>query len=319
MNVPAIHVEDLTRTFGATTAVRDVDLTVAEGEIYGFLGRNGAGKTTLIRMLLGLIPPSRGRVELLGTTVRTAADRVTAGWRGRHPASLWSKVGYLVEGPGLYPQLTVADHLRMARGYRRLTAAAVDTVVERLDLGRYTQVRARALSLGNKQRLALALALVHRPPLVVLDEPVNGLDPAGVVEIRELLRELADDGVTVFMSTHLIGEVARLADRIGIIHDGRLLEQLDGERLGEAGAPRFEAAFRTPELAVRALDVLTAWGLTAGLGPDGTSITSESPKATDAPDDVATRLVEAGAPPTSLGVTHEDLEQLFLRLTEVTS
>lgn len=307
MSAPAIHVEGLTRRFGSLAAVHEVDLTVSAGEIYGFLGRNGAGKTTLIRMLLGLIAPNEGRVELLGTPVRA----------GRTPPSLWAEVGYLVEGPGLYPQLTVADHLRMAVRYRRLTRGAVDAVVERLDLGRYRGVTARALSLGNRQRLGLALALVHRPPLVILDEPVNGLDPAGVVDIRGLLRDLVDDGVTVFMSTHLIGEVARLADRVGIIHGGRLLHHLDAQRLGAAGTRRLAATFRTPEIATRAVSTLVSRGLDVEPGADRTSLTSVSPAATDAPDAVASLLVAGGAPPTSLTVESEDLERLFLRLTDV--
>src|SRR5205823_4122733 len=128
---------------------------------------NGAGKTTLIRVLLGLVTPTAGTVDVLGTPVRG----------GRTASDLWGQVGYLVEGPGLYPSLTVLEHLELAARYRRLPAGAVTGVVEQLDLGRYERVRAAALSLGNRQRLGLALALVHRPELVILDEPVNGLDP----------------------------------------------------------------------------------------------------------------------------------------------
>jgi ABC-2 type transport system ATP-binding protein len=334
MSEPVITARALTQRFGTVTALDHVDLTVARGQIYGFLGRNGAGKTTLIRILLGLLSPTGGEVSVLGTPVRG----------GRTPAPLWARIGYLVEGPGLYPGLTVTEHLRIAAGYRRLAPSAITAVTERLDLARYADVRAGVLSLGNRQRLGLALALVHRPPLLILDEPVNGLDPAGVVDVRHLLRELADGGTTVFMSTHLIGEVTRLADRVGIIHAGSLVEELAGERLG-AGSERLVAAFRTADLARRAVEALRARGINAetrtetragprtdapagtrsdpgagadtgaGTRPDTTLLTSTAEAAIRRPDDVVTLLVRAGAAPISLRVESEDLEELFLRLT----
>lgn len=300
---PAICTQGLTRRFGDLTAVDQVDLAVAPGEIYGFLGRNGAGKTTLIRALLGLIRPTSGQVSVLGTAVRC----------GRTAPALWARVGYLVEGPGLYPSLTVLEHLRLAARYRGLPPASVGQAAGRLGLGRYAGVRARVLSAGNRQRLGLALALVHRPELVILDEPVNGLDPAGVAEVRQLLRGLADGGVTVFMSTHLISEVARLADQVGIIHAGRLVEVLPGERLATAGRARLVAAFRNPELAQRGAQALLARGI--GAQVQQTSLISMTAAAVEAPDQVATALVGAGAPPVSLGVEHEDLEEHFLRIT----
>ena len=299
-----ISARGLTRCFGTTTAVDQVDLAIGAGQVYGFLGRNGAGKTTLIRLLLGLLPPTSGEASLLGTAVRG----------GRTPSALWGEVGYLVEGPGLYPALTVAEHLDVAAGYRGLAPSAVDAVVDRLDLGPYREVRAGVLSLGNRQRLGLALALAHRPPLLVLDEPVNGLDPAGVVDVRHLLRELADEGVTVFMSTHLIGEVAKLADRVGIIHAGRLVTELPGERFGAGGRERLVAVFRTPELALRGLAALRGRGIEARV--DGTTVESCAAEAIRRPDRMVTHLVEAAAAPLSLAVEYEDLEELFLRLTE---
>jgi ABC-2 type transport system ATP-binding protein len=300
----AIWTRGLTQRFGKVTAVNQVDLAVAPGEIYGFLGRNGAGKTTLIRALLGLITPTSGEVTVLGTAVRG----------GRTPPALWARVGYLVEGPGLYPALTVLEHLQVAARYRSLSPASVDEVIGRLDLGRYSGVRARALSTGNRQRLGLALALMHRPELLILDEPVNALDPAGVVEVRHLLRSLADDGVTVFMSTHIIGEVAKLADRVGIIHAGHLIEELSSERLGAAGRERLVSTFRSPELARRGAEALHARGIDAQAHQ--MSLVSTAPDAVQRPDRVATHLVEAGAPPTYLGIEREDLEQHFLRLTD---
>ena len=303
---PAIEVRGLTHRFGPTTVLDGIDLTVGPGLVYGFLGRNGAGKTTLIRSLLGLLAPSAGEIRLLGTRVDG----------GRTPAELWRQVGYLVEGPGLYPTLTVGDHLAMAARYRHPPPDAVARVVEQLALGRFVDVAARTLSLGNRQRLGLALALVHRPRLVVLDEPVNGLDPAGVVEVRQLIRSLADDGVTVFMSSHLIAEVARLADRVGVIHGGRLVDELDAGQL--AGPRRLVSTFRSPDGARCALAALRAEHIEANpsSADPATTVESADPRALGAPDRVARIIVAAGAPPTSLTVEHVDLENLFLDLTQ---
>jgi ABC-2 type transport system ATP-binding protein len=230
---------------------------------------------------------------------------------GRTDARLWARVGYLVEGPGLYPRLTVRDHLHAAARYRRLGRSALDDIVGRMNLGRYLDVRADRLSQGNRQRLGLALALVHRPALLILDEPANGLDPAGVVEVRQLLRDLARDAVTVFMSTHVITEVARLADRVGVIHAGRLVTQLSGDRLGSGD--RLVVGLRSADLAARAAATLTAAGIDSLI--EGTTLWTSSAQAIANPDLVAVRLVEVGCAPTRLGVEGEDLEQVFLRLT----
>jgi ABC-2 type transport system ATP-binding protein len=301
----AIRTHHLTRRYGQVTAVDDVELSVAAGEIYGFLGRNGAGKTTLARLLLGLIRPTAGTVEVLG-------HRVGAAPSGQPPP--WSRVGYLVETPGLYPELTVLDHLQIASWYRRLAPPAVDDVLTRLDIERYAEVRAGALSMGNRQRLGLALALIHRPALVVLDEPVSGLDPAGVVQVRELLWELADGGVTVFMSTHILGEVARLADRVGIIHQGRLIEELSADRLRAAGHQRLVSAVRDPAQVGQAARALRAADLDVEVL--GTRLICADKRAVNQPEQVATLLVQAGTPPTYLALEREDLEQHFLRLTD---
>lgn len=216
----AIATRNLTKRYRDVLAVDGLDLDVRRGEIYGFLGRNGAGKTTTIRMLLGLIRPTGGEAEVLGR-------RIVPG-----EAGVFARVGYLVETATSYPNLTVRENLDIQR---RLTGSPLEAVAETIKLLRldeYADRRAGQLSLGNKQRLALARALLHSPELLVLDEPANALDPAGIVEIRELLRSLATErGVTVFMSSHILVEVAHLADRIGIVHDGRLLEECSREEL----------------------------------------------------------------------------------------
>lgn len=213
----AIETDGLSKRYGDVQAVDRVSVRVAEGEIYAFLGLNGAGKTTTIRMLLGMIKPTAGSAHVLGSLVVM----------GRQEP--WASVGYLVEIPHAYPELTVRDNLEVARRLHPGTAPeAIDRIIDLLRLGEYAGRRAGNLSQGNAQRLGLAKALLHEPQLLILDEPANGLDPAGIVEIRELLLRLCRErGVTVFLASHILAEVARLANRIGIIHQGRLLQELD--------------------------------------------------------------------------------------------
>jgi len=193
---------------------------------------------------------------------------------------------------------------------------AVARIIERMGLGEYADRRAGTLSQGNAQRLGLAKALMHDPALLLLDEPANGLDPAGIVEIRRLLSELAhEQGVTVFVSSHILGEVSRIADRIGIIHQGRLLEELDAGELERRSRRRLRIRARDPGAAHA---VLTAAGYDAALLP-GELVEVNDAVATERPDDVAALLVNAGHPPTHLAVEQEELEQYFLRLIGATA
>jgi len=227
-----ISARKLTKRYGDVLAVDRLDLDVRRGEIYGFLGRNGAGKTTTIRMLLGLIHPSKGEVRVLGHL----ADGGDTGWLGR--------VGFLVETATAYPNLTVWENLEIQRRLTGSEPDAVRRVIDQLGLDAYADRRAGRLSHGNLQRLALARALLHRPDVLVLDEPTNGLDPAGIVEIRKLLRSIADEhGVTVFMSSHILPEVAHLADRVGVIGGGRLLEELSRKELFERARTLVESKY----------------------------------------------------------------------------
>jgi ABC-2 type transport system ATP-binding protein len=224
---------------------------------------------------------------------------------------MWSQVGYLVETPSAYPDLTVRENLEVARRLRRIpTPAVVDEAVTRFGLDPYAGSKARTLSLGNAQRLGLAKALLHRPRILVLDEPVNGLDPAGVVEIRELLIDLArEDGVTVLLSSHLLSEVARVATRIGILHEGRLIEETDSASLEASMRTRLEVASRDT---IRAAGILSGAGFAVRLGTGDTLVLEGW--AVLHPEEVATALVEAGEPPTRLVVVEEDLEAHFMRL-----
>jgi ABC-2 type transport system ATP-binding protein len=296
----AIETENLGKRYGEVTAVANLRLRVAEGEVYAFLGLNGAGKTTTIRMLLGMTRPTTGRAFVLGTRVRLGS---------REP---WGAVGYLVETPRCYPELTVRENLEAARRLHPGTPpAAVSRTIEQLCLAPYADRRAGTLSHGNAQRLGLAKALLHEPRLLVLDEPANGLDPAGIVEIRALLLELTRErGVTVFMSSHILAEVARLAGRIGIIHQGRLLQELDLEELERNRRRRLLVRARDTEAARRAL---SAAGEPCEILPDG-ALELASADAIADPGAIATLLVRAGVPPTQLAVEEEELERYFLRL-----
>ncbi len=299
MNLP-IETEDLGKRYGDIRAVEHLSLRVAEGEIYAFLGLNGAGKTTTIRMLLGMIKPTSGYAKVLQTRVRLGS---------REP---WASVGYMVEDPHAYPELTVYENLEVARRLHPGTPTkAVGQIIERMGLDAYADRRAGTLSHGNAQRLGLAKALIHNPKLLILDEPANGLDPAGIVEIRQLLLELTSGhGGTVFMSSHILAEVSRLAGRIGIIHRGHLLQEVNTDELERNRRRRLLIRARDIESAYQAL---IAADEPAEILQDGT-IQLKNAFSVGNPDDINRLLVNAGTPPTELMVEEEELEQYFLRL-----
>lgn len=298
----AIQTDGLAKVYETVRAVDDVSLRVRLGEIYGFLGLNGAGKTTTIRTLLGIIQPSAGTVAVLGQRV------------GPHGQGPWRQVGHLVESPAVYPELTVRENLEIARRLQGFgDQAATMRAIERLGLHTYADRKAGTLSMGNLQRLGLARAVLHEPALLILDEPANGLDPAGVVEIRTLLQQLAhEQGVTIFMSSHILTEVDRLATRIGIIHQGRLIEELDAQQLDQLRARRLEIQTRDLPAAEQ---LLRAAGYTVTRGPQAASILLSDKRAVDAPELVAQLLVNGGLPPTRLAVMQQNLEEHFLQLT----
>lgn len=300
MNDVVIATRALAKHYGDVRAVDGIDLNVRAGEIYGFLGRNGAGKTTTIRMLLGLVRPTSGEVTVLGR-------RVVRGEQG-----VFGEVGSLVESATAYPNLTVRENLDIQRRLTGSPPGAVATAMELLRLEAYADRRAGRLSLGNKQRLALARALLHEPRVLLLDEPANALDPAGIIEVRGMLRRLADEkGVTVFMSSHILAEVAHLADRIGIVHAGRLVEETEYDELrARARAylditvsdPDRAAALLAERLGIARVERTANGGLRAFEGLDRAA-------------DVARVLVGAGHDLTGLRVVEEDLEAHFMRLT----
>jgi ABC-2 type transport system ATP-binding protein len=295
----AIEINHLSKRYKDVQAVDRISLQVEQGEIFGFLGLNGAGKTTTIRMLLGMVRPSEGNVKVLGQEL---------GQGGRGP---WAQVGHLVESPSAYPDLTVRENLDIARRlYRLKNPKTIDDVMEKLSIASYANRKAGTLSMGNLQRLGLARAMIHHPNLLILDEPANGLDPAGVIEIRELLKELSRNGVTVFMSSHILTEVDRLATRIGIIHKGRIIEDLSADKLEQFRSRRLE--IRVHDLA-KAHSLLTRENYSAILHDQ--SIFVSDVRALNAPDEIARLLVNADIPPTHLALEQQNLEEHFMQLT----
>src|SRR5258708_6266294 len=212
MSDNALSTHRLSKTYGRRAAVPGLDLVVRRGEGFGFLGPNGAGKTTTIRMALGLIRPTSGTVEVLGRDI------------GRHGGQVLPRVGALVESPALYSYLSGRDNLRAFAGVLGgVPRARLDEVLELVGLAGRQKDRVSTYSLGMKQRLGVGTALLNDPDLLVLDEPANGLDPAGIVEMRDLLRGLAASGKTVFVSSHVMTEVQQICTRVAIINRGRLV------------------------------------------------------------------------------------------------
>ena len=295
-----IETFNLSKNFGEFCAVKDISLSVNKGEIYGFLGLNGAGKTTTIRMLLGLIRPTEGYVRICG-------DKIRPGGKGP-----WNRVGSLVEVPYSYPELTVRDNLEIIRRMRGiLNSKAVENIAEKLKITRYLEKKSGHLSLGNAQRLGLAKALIHEPELLILDEPSNGLDPAGIVEIRKLLIDLSKNlSVTIFVSSHILSEIAKLSTRIGIIHEGKMIKEMDSDEIH--GLRQRHLLVGTHDVK-KAKDVLEKEGFTVSSVDDGTmKLTDE--KAIEFPDTVASILVNSGNPPTLLHEQEDDLEKVFLNI-----
>jgi ABC-type multidrug transport system ATPase subunit len=206
-----LETKDLTKRYGDRLAVDSVTMTVRRGEVYGFLGPNGAGKTTTLRMSLGLVHPTSGSARVLG---RPAGDSATI-----------AQVGALIEGPGFFPYLSGRANLQVMARYRGLADSVVDEALERVDLGDRGRDKFKAYSLGMKQRLGVAAALMGDPELIMLDEPTNGLDPGGMADMRALILDLARGGQTVLLSSHLLAEVEEICDRVGVISRGRLLEE----------------------------------------------------------------------------------------------
>ncbi len=291
---PSISVDGLTKRFGDVVAVDDLSFTVEQGHVTGFLGRNGAGKTTTLRMLLGLVQPSEGSATIGGVPYVQLP----------HPTLT---VGAVLDSTGFHPGRRARDHLRVLCAAAGLPAERADTVLEEVGLSQGGGRRVKGFSLGMRQRLGLAAALLGRPEVLVLDEPANGLDPEGVRWLRLFLRSYADQGNTVLVSSHLLAEVAQTVDDVVIIADGRLIIQSSLADLADQAQPG--VSVRSPEATVLR-DALVAAGTGAELRSPDTVVALETTSE-------AVGLIAAGAGVTVFEMTarHFDLEELFLALT----
>ena len=291
-----LQTRGLTKHFGPVRAVDGVDLMVRRGQVFGFLGPNGSGKTTTIGMLLGLIHPTAGAAELFGEPVspeRTGPLR---------------RVGSLVGAPGLVPYLTGRENLQMlARLSPQVHNGQVDAVLAQTGLAEAARRKVKDYSTGMKQRLGLAAALLHQPELLILDEPTNGLDPAGMREVRDLVGSLAGRGVTVFLSSHLLHEVEQICDRVAVLNNGKIVAQgAVGELLSKE--PLLQVRVASPQAAVEALGSLPG---TSYLSANGTYVEVRGPQ----PEVIVAHLVACDLAPREVREKRPDLESLYLQLT----
>ncbi len=292
-----LQTRGLTKHFGSVRAVDGVDLTVRHGEVFGFLGPNGSGKTTTISMLLGLIHPTAGEVELFGEAV---SPRQTRPLR---------RAGALVGAPGLVPYLSGRDNLYMlAYLHPEVKNGRVEEVLALTGLTDAGKRKVKGYSSGMKQRLGLASALLHRPELLILDEPTSGLDPAGMREMRDLIGTLSGQGVTVFFSSHLLHEVEQICDRVAVLNQGKVIAQGPvGELLSKE--PVLRVRVKSPQAAVEALRPLPG---VSHLSANGAYVEVRGPE----PEAVIDRLVACSLTPREVREVGPDLESLFLQLTE---
>jgi ABC-2 type transport system ATP-binding protein len=296
----AVETVGLTRHFGDVCAVDDLSLRVGRGSVYAFLGPNGAGKTTTIRMLLGLARPERGEIRVFGQALSAST---------RQP--LLQRIGSIVETPALYPHLTAHENLRITQGLIGLDPSSIARVLRIVRLERDAHRLVQAYSQGMRQRLGIALALLAEPELLILDEPTNGLDPAGIHEIRELIRGFPTEyGITVFLSSHLLAEVEQLASHVGIIGRGRLIFEGTLDDLQQHQRTRVVIEVDRPSIAVA---ILRQGGWIVER-VDESALTVDLPEREDVAR-AAAALVGGGLSLYQVRTERPSLEELFLDLT----
>ena len=294
-----LQTRNLTKQYGRHRAVDDVNMHIKKGAIYGFIGRNGAGKTTCLKMISGLSTPSYGEIEMFG-------------YKGKDLQKVRSRVGCLIEAPGLYGNMSAYDNLNIKckltgikkKGY-------IEELLKTVGLDAVGEKKTKHYSLGMKQRLGIALALVGEPDLLILDEPINGLDPQGLVEVRETIQKLAKErGMTICISSHILEELSKIATDYGIIHNGCLVQELTREELMKKCSERIELTLDNPKQAVPVLDDM---GFSSYQVIDKEHIyiferLGESAR-------LNMELAKAGIPVKGISITSEELENYFLRLT----
>jgi ABC-2 type transport system ATP-binding protein len=298
----AIELEGVTKRFGTVTAVRDLDLTVPEGEAFGFLGPNGAGKSTTLNMILDFVRPDEGRVEVLGRDARDESVHVR------------QRTGVLPEGFDVYDRLTGREHVEFAIESKDATDDP-DELIDRVGLDPEDALRAAGgYSTGMKQRMALAMALVGEPDLLILDEPSSGLDPAGAKEMREIVLQEVDRGATVFFSSHILGQVEAVCDQVAILRDGELVAQDTVEGLREAAGGDASLSVTVQDASQVDLDAIRALEGVTAADIDGDSLTVTCADGTKTT--VINALEESGAGVADFETTEASLEDLFLAYTQ---
>jgi ABC-type multidrug transport system ATPase subunit len=295
-----LSTHNLTKRYGSRTVVNNLNLEIHKGDIFGFLGPNGAGKTTSIRMILGLITQTSGDVTILGKNLAT------------HRSQVLPHVGALIETPALYLYMSGRDNLRVVGdSLGGVSAKRIDTVLELVGLAGRQKDKVRTYSLGMKQRLGIAIALLHDPRVVILDEPANGLDPAGIVEMRDLMLNLTNAGKSVLISSHLLSEIQQICTRVAIISHGSLIKETSIKDLTTSDG-EYSVQVDNPQEAL-ALVKQQSWGNAAYINEAGLLIT-QAPE--ERGRDLNLFLVNAGFVPETLTPAKRDLEQIFLELTD---
>ena len=296
MDMDVITTHGLTKTYGPTTVVDSLDLAVPAGSVYGFLGPNGSGKSTTMKMLLRLVRPTRGDIEIFGRPMNDANRR-----------ELLAHIGSLIEAPSVYGHLTGAENMAVTARLLRLDDAAVRDALATVRLTEHKDKLVRHYSLGMRQRLGIALALAREPRLLILDEPTNGLDPAGTEEIRQLLGGLAERGVTVMVSSHQLAEIDKMAGVIGILDHGRLVFQGTRAQLFEASRPDILIETPEPDRAADLMNVAPGGPTTGEIRLGGLSTTQTA--------EAVARLVRHDVPIHAVRREEQTLEDVFLALT----
>ncbi|EPY2291356.1 ABC transporter ATP-binding protein [Clostridium sporogenes] len=292
---------NLTRKYGTTAVVDNINMNIKKGEIYGFLGRNGAGKTTTLRMIMGLISPTKGEYELFG---KKMGDR-----------EVFGRIGAIIETPGFYPNLTARENLDI---HRRLMGIPnkeyVDEALQIVGLTNYDikKKKVKKYSLGMKQRLGVARALLHKPELLILDEPTNGLDPVGIKEMRETLLDLnKKKEITILVSSHILGEIQQLAAKIGIIHNGKLLEEIDYKSFEKKNRHYINLRVNNDKKAITILEKSMNIRDYEVIEPNKIRIYEMLDKS----NDVAKKMISEGIDVYEVNVMNDTLEDYFVRLT----
>ncbi|AWD89713.1 MULTISPECIES: ABC transporter ATP-binding protein [Bacillus] len=297
MNDQIVVTHDLTKKYKKHTSVDGLNLRIRRGEIYGFLGPNGAGKTTTIRMLLGLVKPTKGNIEIFGQNLN------------KNRLQILQRIGSLVESPTYYGNLTGYENLEAVRRLRGLPEQRVNEVLETVRLSKVANRLTKEYSLGMKQRLGIAVALLSSPDLLILDEPTNGLDPSGIQEIRELIKELPKSGMSVIVSSHLLSEIDQMATQVGIINNGRMIFQDSIASLHQKRKPLLKVGVSD---VIEAKTILNRKGLKVDLQKNDLWLSQTEPEFVS---EINSILIHSGLSVFRLEEKTRSLEDIFLELT----